>query len=165
MKKLLFSFALLLGTFTFATAQQVELSAADAPKKSCSKSCAKTCAKTASAAAKLASMDESIATETCAKSGAVSYFRKSVCEKSGKVSMAAVKYCTTSKAFVNVSPSEAEGVVMPAKKVSMDASASKKKACSKSCSKSCSKGKAKATTSTATTEATIKMVNLEEGSK
>lgn len=57
------------------------------------------------AAVKLASLDESIETRTCATSGKVSFVRKDVCAASGKVSYTDVEYCTKSAKFVNVSPS------------------------------------------------------------
>ncbi len=141
MKKLLFSLVLLMGAFTFVNAQVSEV--ADAPKKkSCSKVC--TAKSTSMAAAKLAAMDESIEAKTCSKTGAVSYYRNSTCPVSGTTTAQEVKYCTTSKAFVNVAPSEVE---TPVKKVSMEAAPAKKKACSKSCKKACSKSKKAATTS------------------
>lgn len=148
MKKLLFSLVLLMGAFTFANAQAVEM--ADAPKKSCSKSCSKTCAKTAASAAKLAAMDETIESKTCAKSGKLSYYKNSTCPVSGKMTSHEVKYSTASKTFVNVAPSD---VASAAKKVSMETSGTPvKKACSKKCSKTCSKKKG-ATRSAEATEA------------
>lgn len=84
------------------------------------KSCSKTCSKgatsatsstdskvlSASAAADIAaSQDETIERKECAYSGTVSYYKKSVCEKSGKVSKEQVKYCSDAQAFVNASPS------------------------------------------------------------
>ena len=153
MKKLLFSLVLLMGAFTFANAQAVEM---DAPKKSCSKSCAKACASTTAAAAKLAAMDETIESKTCSTTGALSYYRTSVCPVSGKTTAAEVKYSTASKTFVNVAPSETASV---AKKVSMETTGTTaKKACSKSCSKTCSKGKKAATTST-TAAPKVKLVS------
>lgn len=96
MKKLFFLFAFL-GVFSLAAnAQSCPYS------KTAAKSDKVVCSKTA--AAKAASLDNSIEARTCAKSGSVSYVKKSVCAKSGKVSYSDVEYCTKSAKFVNVSP-------------------------------------------------------------
>ena len=106
--------------------------------QSCNKS-AKGTAKTVSAdelpsccvaaAAKLASMDDSIEGQKCEKSGKLTYYKKSTCPASGKVTSAEVKYCTTSKKFVNVSPSKKAAAAGKAKKVSATA----KKSCAAKC--------------------------------
>ena len=54
----------------------------------------------------LAESDESIVRKECSLTGNISYYKKNVCEKSGKISMDEVKYNDESKAFVNTSPSE-----------------------------------------------------------
>lgn len=91
------------------------------------------------AAAQLASADENITAKTCANSGHVSYYQKSVCSTSGKVSLKEVTYNSDAKAFVNVAPPVKEAAVLNA------SAPAKKAACKKSCAKTCSKSKAKAT--------------------
>ena len=59
----------------------------------------------ADAAAKLASLDESIESRTCEKSGSVSYVRKVVDNQTGSVSYTDVQYDSELGKFVNVSPS------------------------------------------------------------
>ena len=54
----------------------------------------------------LAETDESIVRKECPLSGSISYYKKSVCEKSGSVSMDEVQYDSEANAFVNLSPSE-----------------------------------------------------------
>ena len=97
------------------------LAAGLASAQSCSKSKA-ACAKKAStasvnvdeasvlsalaAADVLAETDESIVRKECPLSGSISYYKKSVCEKSGSVSMDEVQYDSEANAFVNLSPSE-----------------------------------------------------------
>jgi hypothetical protein len=103
------------------------------------------------AAAQLASMDENITAKTCATSGHISYYQKSVCATSGKVAMKEVKFCSTAKTFVNVAPPVKEGVALKA------SAPAKKAACKKSCAKTCSKSKAAAKAT-----GTAKQVNLEE---
>lgn len=161
MKKLimLFAFFGLVGIVSI-NAQSCSKSAA------ATKSCTKTatagkacCAKTSAAAAKLASMDDSIESKTCAKSGKVSYVRKSVCAVSGTTKLEDVKYCTDSKKFVNVSPASADKAVKAVK--ATKTSATTKKSCSKSCAKSCSKGKAASTNANAA-DGKAKLVKQEE---
>jgi hypothetical protein len=103
------------------------------------------------AAAQLASMEENITAKTCATSGHVSYYQKSVCSTSGKVSLKEVKYNSDSKAFVNVAPPAKKAAAL---KVSAPA---KKAACKKSCAKTCTKSK-----TAAKSTGTAKQVRLEE---
>lgn len=118
---------------------------------------------------KFASLDETVETRTCAKSGSVSFVRKNVCEKSGSVSYSDVEYCTKSAKFVNVSPSakasctkskascsSAKGA--SAKQVSAEA-APKKACCAKGSGKSCG-SKAKASgKAEAATEGKVKLIS------
>ncbi len=114
----------------------------------------------ASAAAK---HDESVEERVCAKSGSVSFVRKSVCSTSGKVSYQDVEYCTKSKKFVNMSPSEGkkasctksaksctkEAKGASATKVSNKTASANKKSCSSKKTACCAKKKATGTTSAA----------------
>lgn len=103
MKKLFVLFAFL-GFVSFsATAQSCNPAACKKAHKTSSVDATNTDAN--AAAVKLASLDETIETKTCATSGKVSFTRKSVCAKSGKVSYTDVEYCSKSAKFVNVSPS------------------------------------------------------------
>ncbi len=157
MKKFLMLFAVVAFIGTSATAQCTK------SKKACTKSkTACTKAKTSEvklvnaelpacptkAAAVLASQDENIQAKTCASSGTVSYYKKSVCAKSGKVSMSEVKFCNDSKSFVNVAPATLKGEAIKA--VSGE---------KKSCAKKCTKGKTSCTK--AKTLNTAKTVNAE----
>ena len=85
------------------------------------------------AAAKLASMDDSIEAKKCEKSGKLTYYQKSTCPASGKVTSAEVKYCTKDKKFVNVSPSKkaaaAGGKNVKKAAVAKKVSATAKKSC------------------------------------
>ena len=148
MKKLFVLFAFL-GFVSFsATAQSCNPAACKKAHKTSSVDATQTDAH--AAAVKLASMDETIETKTCATSGKVSFTRKNVCATSGKVSYTDVEYCSKSAKFVNVSPSAkascskskasctaAKGA--SAKQVSAEA-VPKKACCAKGASKtSCSK--------------------------
>ncbi|MBT8230212.1 MAG: hypothetical protein KJO50_08125, partial [Bacteroidia bacterium] len=130
--------------------------------KKCDKSCEKACCSKASASAaadaeaetKVASAlseadvvaegDENIIRKVCDYSGSVSYYKKEVCEKSGKVSMAEVQFDDESKSFVNVSPEDAmadkEAKVVKAAATS-GTKAKKKACCAGKSKKSCAKGK------------------------
>lgn len=95
-----------------------------------------------------AEADENIVAKTCEKSGTTSYYKKSVCEKSGKVSMTAVSYDQSKGAFVAAtagkSCSKSKAACSKDKKAcSKDkkACAKDKKACAKD-KKACSKDKA-----------------------
>ena len=95
MKKMLVLFACL-GMFGMMTAQTSSDATAATEKQMCTKS----------AAAKAASLDGTVESRVCEKSGNLSYVRKSVCEKSGNVSFSEVKYDSASGKFVNYSPSK-----------------------------------------------------------
>lgn len=148
MKQLVLLFAFVL-TAGMVSAQDAGV------KKSCAKSCAKTCSKSkasasldsetkvasALAAADLvAEKDGSIEKKVCDMTGSVSYYKKSVCEKSGSVKMTEVEFDADKNSFVNVSPkemmAEKEGTAVKAASKSADASP-KKKCCAgkKSCKK------------------------------
>jgi len=118
MKKLflLFAFCGALGVAANAQCSGAKASSAstDAKPGCCS----------ATAAAKMASLDASIETRTCAETGKVSYMKKAVSAE-GTTTFTEVEYCSKSGKFVNVSPSE-------------------KAACTKSAKASCT-GDAKAT--------------------
>lgn len=149
MKKLFVLFAFL-GFVSFsATAQSCNPAACKKAHKTSSVDATQSNA----AAVKLASLDKTIETKTCATSGKVSFTRKNVCATSGKVSYTDVEYCSKSAKFVNVSPSAkascsktkascsaAKGA--SAKQVSAEA-APKKACCAKGTSKEeCAKMKA-----------------------
>lgn len=103
MKKLFVLFAFL-GFVSFsATAQSCNPAACKKAHKTSSVDATQTDVK--AAAVKLASLDQTIETKTCATSGKVSFARKNVCATSGTVSYTDVEYCTKSAKFVNVSPS------------------------------------------------------------
>jgi len=111
MKRFTLLLALVLGVGLSAVhAQKCSKSA----KASCAKSAESTavvnghCSGAADAAAKLASLDASIETRTCEKSGMVSYVRKVVNQESGEVTYTDVRYDSELGTFVNVSPSEAK---------------------------------------------------------
>ena len=168
MKQLLLLFSMMLAFGLTTQAQDCSYSKktnASVEKTQCTKS-------TATAAAKLASMDESIESRTCAQSGKLSYVRKSVCEKSGKVSYTGVEYCSKSGKFVNISPRQAcskskasaEGNAK-ATKVSDKKGActsAQKAACAKTCT-GASKGKVNAAPKqNAEGKAKVKLVKGEE---
>lgn len=100
------------------------------------------------AAAKLASMDDSIEGKKCSTSGKLTYYKKSTCPASGKVTSTEVTYDKTAKKFVNVSPSKkaaaAGGKNVKKAAVAKKVSATAKKSCDpaacakagKTCSKS-----------------------------
>ncbi len=165
MKKFLLFFALL----GFVSVSTVSAQKSCTAKKMAGE---KVCTK--SAAAKLASIDNSIESRVCEKSGSVSYVRKDVCSASGKVSFQDVEFCSKSGKFVNLSPSKGmtkkactkgkaactkKAATGSAMKVSQgQASAGAKKACCKKGAKtSCTKG-AKASTNAVK----AKMVKNEE---
>ncbi|MGK0363154.1 MAG: hypothetical protein ACI85O_000198 [Saprospiraceae bacterium] len=164
MKQLFVLFAFL-GFVSFsATAQSCNPAACKKTHKTSSVDATQTGANVA--AVKLASLDETIETKTCATSGKVSFTRKNVSTTSGKVSYTNVEYCSKSAKFVNVSPSAkascskskascsaAKGA--SAKQVSTEA-APKKACCAKGTSKeACAKMKA----------ASAKQVSLETAPK
>ena len=128
MKQLTVVFALLLGfgMMSSVQAQSCQKSASACCKKSASTASAdKAMAPgTVEAAAKLASLDASIETRTCDKSGSVSYVRKVKDETTGAVTYADVAYDQELGQFVNVSPKTAKACC--AKAVSSGCCAGKK---------------------------------------
>ena len=155
MKKLFFLFAFM-GVFTFAATAQT--------KACCAKGAsAKVCSKTMD---KAASADASIVKQV-ANTGEVSYVRKETCPVTGKVTMAAVEYCTKSGKFVNVSPTEANKKTACTKKASATkvSSSSKKACCAKGNKAACTKKASTKSTSTqkAETGAKVKLVKTSEG--
>jgi hypothetical protein len=123
MKKVLGLFAMLLfvGATTMTAQENTSPTDVVAEKKSCSATCA---AKAATAA----SLDDNIEKAVCPVTGTVSYTRKDVCEKSGKVTHTKVRYDEATATFVDLDSDV---------KASTPAA---KKGCSKSCSKKCGKG-------------------------
>jgi len=110
MKQLTVLFALLLGIgMSTVQAQNCQKTSACC-KKSGSVATTSTTQKAGSseAAAKLASIDETIETRTCEKSGTVSYVRKVVNGETGAVTFADVTYDSDLGQFVNVSPTMAK---------------------------------------------------------
>ena len=107
MKKITLFFALLVGIgMTSVQAQSCKKSASACASKS---SVVMTgnkahCGSATTAAAQLASMDESIETRTCAKSGNVSYVRKETNPETGNVIFTSVEYNSELGKFVNMSP-------------------------------------------------------------
>ena len=104
-------------TTTSVAGATMEASAEGAKTKACAKTagnkacCAKkgkSVAGVVMTASEAAAADESIEARTCAKSGNVSYYQKSECPVSGKVTMNEVKYNAEAGKFVNASPSEME---------------------------------------------------------
>lgn len=57
-------------------------------------------------AAKKAAAESGIIQKVSPVSGQVSYYRKDVCQKSGKVSLTEVQYCTKSSKFINAASNE-----------------------------------------------------------
>lgn len=125
MKKLLLVCSLV-AAFGLA-AQAQSCSKAKAAAKSETSVCASTLSKAVAA-------DASVEQRTCAKSGKVSYVRKSVCPASGKVSYSNVEYCSKSKKFVNVSPSKQSCTKGKGQATKVSNSSAKSKA---SCAKKC----------------------------
>ena len=101
--------------FTLFLALLVGVGMGSVQAQKCSKAQKAACAKSASvskvndgsadAAAKLASLDDTIESRTCEKSGSVSYVRKVVDNETGTVSFKDVQYDSELGKFVNVSPS------------------------------------------------------------
>ncbi len=111
------------------------------PNKDMKKACNKVCTKTA--AAKLAANQEDIVHSTCPESGKVNYYRRNVCDKSGKVSLTQVQYDAPSRAFVNLAPAKEKKACTKAdmKKCAKSMGISKKE-----CAKRCTKRKASSST-------------------
>ena len=146
MKKMFLFGCLFLGLGLSANAQEA--------KKECSKPCSKTCTKTASASTdadvqtKVASVvmtadqaaeaNENIEKRVCSTSGTVSYYEKSTCPVTSKVSWNEVEYCNKSNKFTRVASASVEREVAPADiKVN-----GMEKADAAPAKKECSKGKA-----------------------
>ena len=133
MKKFLFILSIVMMAGSYASAQSSKSCAkkcTKAEKAACAKMKADAETKVASAymeADKIADADENIKKRVCSVSGSVSYFEKSQCATSGKVSWAEVKFDEDKKAFTRV------------------ASASMEKAKKKSCAAKCAAKKAKKT--------------------
>ncbi len=155
MKKVLFVLA-------FAIFGTVGLMAQNEVKKCTKSESAKCCAskKASATAAENISVDmtkvmavsmkrQNVTKRQCAETGAVSYFQKEVCEKSGKVSYNEVQFDAESRQFVNVSPNDIgdanTGEVIKVLNVEKAAEGeTAKKACSKKESaKCCASKKAK----------------------
>ena len=91
-------------------------------------------------------MDDSIEGKKCEKSGKLTYYKKSTCPASGKVTSTEVQYSTKDKKFVNVSPSKKAAAAgrknVKKAAVAKKVSATAKKSCAAKCSKAgqaCSK--------------------------
>lgn len=146
MKKVLFSLALALFAVAGVSAQ------------ACAKSCtskqasATTCTKeNAAAAAKLASMDQTIESRTCPKSGTVSYVRKET-DAAGTVKFVDVAYDGTSNTFVNVAPSSMEGGKAACSPAGATATSGKAACGTAGSGKACCAGKAKTASAPAKTD-------------
>jgi len=122
--------------------------------QNCTKTASACCKKSASvaqkdgsadAAAKLASLDKSIETRTCDKSGMVEYFRKEVNAETGEVVLTSLEYNSELGKFVNVSPSD-------------------KKACCTGDKMKCCSSKTKATSADAEKSTQEKQVKYQKGS-
>jgi hypothetical protein len=121
MKRITLFFALLVGLgLTSLQAQTCVKSASACSKKSASVATGGKahCAGSVEAAAKLASLDESIETRTCEKTGSVSYVRKETNPETGAVIFTSVEYNSEMGKFVNVSPSEGKACCKGAKAAS-----------------------------------------------
>lgn len=133
---LLFSF-LVIGAFS-ADAQSC--SKASAGKSCCAskKAASTTSASTSSEADVAAEADGNITKRTCEISGVSSYYKKSVCEKSGNVSWEEVQYDSASKKFTKVAAASMEKDAVTGE-VKKEAKACCKGDKSKSCSAKSSK--------------------------
>jgi hypothetical protein len=172
MKKVFFLFAFF-GLLAFsANAQSHKGCAGKATTSSEKAACYST------AATKAASLDQSVEQRVDAKTGEVTFVRKSVCSTSGKVSYAQVEYCNKSNKFVNVSPAAQSVAAKPhcsAKSSATAVSATGEKAgCCASKAKTtaaagCCSGKAdkascaeKASKASKTSETKVKLVKQEQ---
>ena len=115
--------------FVFAAQAQKSCTA----KKTAGTSC---CMATAKAAATAASLDNDIESRTCAKSGKVSYVKKVVNAETGAVNFEEVKWCTTSKKFINASPSKKACTKGAKACTKAKATSTSAKSCTKPCTKS-----------------------------
>jgi hypothetical protein len=147
MKKITLFFTVLLGLgLTSLQAQSCSKSASACSKKSASVATAGHCSGSADAAAKLASLDETIESRTCEKSGNVSYVRRETDVKTGQVVFTSLEYNSDLGKFVNQSPSNS------------------KACCSAGKATSCCAGKMKVTEAAAENNADAKPVKLQKGS-
>lgn len=149
---LLFSFVIVASFSANAQACSKSASAGKsccAAKKNASASTSSTETKVASvvmeADAALAASNGNITKRTCEMSGATSYYEKSVCAASGKVSWEEVKYDTDTKSFTKVASASMEkdenGNKVQTK--SCAGKAEGKACCKKDGAKACSASKAK----------------------
>ena len=118
MKKIMLFLILLVGVgLTTMEAQTCKKSTAACSKKSTTVATSNSshCGGSATAAAKLAALDESIETRTCAKSGNVSYVRKETNSGTGSVIFTSVEYDSELGKFVNMSPTAAKSCCKGAK--------------------------------------------------
>lgn len=107
MKRITLFFTVLLGLgLTSLQAQNCAKSASACCKKSVATADKAQCTGSADAAAKLASLDETIETRTCEKSGTVSYVRRETNSETGQVLFTSIEYNGDLGKFVNVSPLE-----------------------------------------------------------
>ncbi len=111
MKKILFSLVIFLGFGISAQAQKACCKKGDsATAKECATKTDKT-TKVASyymEADKLAEADPAIQKRVCADTGAIGYFHKSKCEKSGKITFEEVEFNTDKKEFTRVASASME---------------------------------------------------------
>ena len=173
MKKILFSFSLLLCFALAAQAQHACCSKASADKggkSSCEVKVASASTPIPSeyqtAAAKVASLDATIEPRTNPVTGEVTYVRKESAAHNGEVSFVALNFDPATSTFVNVSPTQ-----VAAKENTQSCGASKS-ASGKSCcaagasTKSCCADKAKTSTASSTTSpAPVTATKTSGGSK
>jgi len=142
MKKILFSLVILLGCGISAQAQKACCKKGDTAAKECKAKTETT--KVASyymEADKLAEADPAIQKRVCADTGAIGYFHKNKCEKSGKITFEEVEYDAEKKEFTRVASASMERTVEvdAAKVKELNATTTKKK-CDKA-SKCCASKK------------------------
>lgn len=152
MKRITLFFVLLAGLGLTSVQAQTCSKSASAKSAGCCKKSASVatadkahCAGTADAAAKLASLDASIETRTCEKSGTVSYVRKETNPETGAVVFTSVQYDSALGKFVNCAPGD-------------------KSCCKGEKAASCCTGKAKATSADASSNDQIKQTKAQKGS-
>lgn len=133
MKKILFVFSILLVTAVFAQAQDMKKSNLES-QESILEAAADDLADEPLEALMAADEDENIKVKT-------TFYRKTVCAKSGKVSWEEVEYCSKSKGFKSVAGKDKATCTKGEKKCA------KSKKCSKSKKACCKKGAKKASAS------------------
>lgn len=160
MKRVLLLFALI---GAFALTANAQDKACCAGKKTAAK--AETCTKADQATLEKAAAADASIVKQVADNGEVKYLRKEVSEKSGKVSYTEVEFCTKSKKFVNVSPSEgsATSCTKDAKATKVASKDGEKACCSGGEKKACCAGGKKAKVSKTSAAAKAKLTNQEEG--